>query len=369
MKKGQIFEGTVERVDFPDKGIVHIEGEKVAIKHGLPGQKIKFMITKKKSNKLEGQILEILEKSSEEKTEGICPHFGQCGGCTYNSLPSETENQVKEAQMRRLLEPIIGEGVYEGVKEPPKQREYRNKMEFSFGDEYNGGPLALGMHRRGSFYDVLTVSDCQIVDGDFRKILVATRDYFAGNQVEFYRKMQHTGYLRHLMVRKAVSTGEIMVDNIEVTKLTQQEKDAYRLNNIGYIFQDFKLIEDMTVEDNLNLLKIGKVSCLLVEDVLDSVGIKNKKKSKIKHLSGGERQRVAIARALIKEPKIIIADEPTGNLNFENGKKVVELLINASKKFSNTMLVVTHDDRLVPYFDESLHFEDMLVKKGGNENV
>jgi len=165
------------------------------------------------------------------------------------------------------------------------------------------------------------------------------------------------------------TTGEIMVDNIEVTKLTQQEKDAYRLNNIGYIFQDFKLIEDMTVEDNLNLLKIGKVSCLLVEDVLDSVGIKNKKKSKIKHLSGGERQRVAIARALIKEPKIIIADEPTGNLNFENGKKVVELLINASKKFSNTMLVVTHDDRLVPYFDESLHFEDMLVKKGGNENV
>jgi len=165
------------------------------------------------------------------------------------------------------------------------------------------------------------------------------------------------------------TTGEIMVDNIEVTKLTQQEKDAYRLNNIGYIFQDFKLIEDMTVEDNLNLLKIGKVSCLLVEDVLDSVGIKNKKKSKIKHLSGGERQRVAIARALIKEPKIIIADEPTGNLNFENGKKVVELLINASKKFSNTMLVVTHDDRLVPYFDQSLHFEDMLKKEGGNENV
>jgi len=103
--------------------------------------------------------------------------------------------------------------------------------------------------------------------------------------------------------------------------------------------------------------------------VLDSVGIKNKRKSKIKHLSGGERQRVAIARALIKEPKIIIADEPTGNLNIENGKKVVELLINASKRFSNTMIVVTHDDRLVPYFDQSLHFENMLIKEGGNENV
>lgn len=218
MKKGQIYEGIVERVDFPDKGIVFVEGEKVAIKHGLPGQKIKFMITKKKSNKLEGQILEILENSSEEKTEGICPHFGQCGGCTYNSLPWEAENRVKDAQMRRLLEPIIGEGIFEGVKEPPKQREYRNKMEFSFGDEYKDGPLALGMHRRGSFYDVLTVSDCQIVDGDFRKILVATRDYFAEKQVGFYRKMQHTGYLRHLMVRKAVATGEIMVDLVTTSQ-------------------------------------------------------------------------------------------------------------------------------------------------------
>ena len=165
------------------------------------------------------------------------------------------------------------------------------------------------------------------------------------------------------------TTGKIMVDDIEVTKLSQQEKDAYRLKNIGYIFQDFKLIEDMTVEDNLNLLKVGKINCLPIDEVLDSVGIKNKRKNKIRHLSGGERQRVAIARALIKEPRIIIADEPTGHLNFENGKKVVELLIKASKKFSNTMIVVTHDDRLVPYFDQSLHFEDMLVKEGGNDNV
>lgn len=165
------------------------------------------------------------------------------------------------------------------------------------------------------------------------------------------------------------TTGRVMIDDIEITELSQQEKDAYRLKNVGYIFQDFKLIEDMTVEDNLNLLKIGKVDCLPIDEVLDSVGIKSKRKSKIKHLSGGERQRVAIARALIKQPRIIIADEPTGNLNFENGKKVVELLIEASKKFSNTMIIVTHDDRLVEYFDETLHFEDMLIREGGNENV
>lgn len=165
------------------------------------------------------------------------------------------------------------------------------------------------------------------------------------------------------------TTGTIVVDDVEITKLSQEEKDAYRLKNIGYIFQDFKLIDEMTVEDNLNLLKIGNVECLPIDEVLESVGIKNKRKNKVKQLSGGERQRVAIARALIKQPRIIIADEPTGNLNFENGKKVVELLINASKKFSNTMIIVTHDDRLIEYFDEALHFEDMLVKEGGSENV
>ncbi len=164
------------------------------------------------------------------------------------------------------------------------------------------------------------------------------------------------------------TTGSVLIDDAEISKLTQQEKDAYRLRNIGYIFQDFKLIDDMTVEDNLNLLKLGDVDCLPIDEVLESVGIREKRKNKVKHLSGGERQRVAIARALIKQPKIIIADEPTGNLNFENGKRVVELLMNAGKKFSNTMIVVTHDDRLVKYFDEALHFEDMLLKEGGNEN-
>lgn len=219
MKKGQIYEGTVTQVDFPDKGIVYVEDEKVSVKHGLPGQKLKFMITKKKRGKIEGQILEILEHSPEEKTEGICPHFGQCGGCNYNCLPPEAENALKEGQMRRLLEPVIGEGIYEGVKEPPRQKEYRNKMEFSFGDEYKDGPLALGMHRRGSFYDVLTVSECQIVDGDLRKILTAVKDYFAGQNIPFYRKMQHVGYLRHLMVRKAAATGEIMVDLVTTSQI------------------------------------------------------------------------------------------------------------------------------------------------------
>jgi len=119
------------------------------------------------------------------------------------------------------------------------------------------------------------------------------------------------------------TTGEIDIDGVKITDMTQEEKDAYRLKNIGYIFQDFKLIDDMTVMDNLNILNLGNFKGLPIDEVLESVGILNKKKSKIKNLSGGEKQRVAIARALIKKPKIIIGDEPTGNLNFEMEEKLL----------------------------------------------
>ena len=91
-------------------------------------------------------------------------------------------------------------------------------MEFSFGDAYKDGPLALGMHKRGSFYDIVTVEDCRIVDGDFRAILMATLSYFREQGISFYHRLRHTGYLRHLLVRKAVKTGEILVDLITTTQ-------------------------------------------------------------------------------------------------------------------------------------------------------
>ena len=99
-----------------------------------------------------------------------------------------------------------------------KRVEYRNKMEFSFGDEYKDGPLALGMHKRGSFYDLVTVSDCQIVDEDFRTILKVTLDYFSKNNIPYFHRATHKGYLRHLLVRKATKTGEIMVDLVTTTQ-------------------------------------------------------------------------------------------------------------------------------------------------------
>ena len=214
MKKGQVYEGFVTRVDFPNKGIVDTGEGTVIVKNSLPGQKVKLGVNKVRSGKAEGRLIEVLEKSPLE-TGHPCSHFGVCGGCTYLSLPYEEQLAIKEAQVKRLLDSVLGKQTstwtWEGIKGSPVAYEYRNKMEFSFGDEYKDGPLALGMHKRGSFYDVVTVDDCKIVDGDYRLILKTVRDFFDGLGVGYYHKLRHEGYLRHLLVRKASRTGEILV--------------------------------------------------------------------------------------------------------------------------------------------------------------
>lgn len=214
MKKGQVYEGIVERVDFPGKGIVRVGEETAVVKMCLPGQKIRFSVSKVRKGKAEGRLLEVIEQSPLE-TGYPCSHFGLCGGCTYLSLPYAEQLKVKEAQVKRLLDGVLtgrqGEWIFEGIKGSPKEYEYRNKMEFSFGDEYKDGPLALGMHKRGSFYDLVTVCDCRIVDEDYRLILKTVRAYFAELEVGFFHRLSHVGYLRHLLVRKASKTGEILV--------------------------------------------------------------------------------------------------------------------------------------------------------------
>lgn len=221
MKKAQIAEGNVTTVEFPNKGIVMTdEGERVIVKNTIPGQRVSFAVNKVRKGKAEGRLLETVKKSPRE-TADTCRHFGQCGGCTYQSLPYEEQLKIKETQVRGMIEQAIGDAcAYEflPIRHSPRVLAYRNKMEFSFGDEYKDGPLALGMHKRGSFYDIVTVEDCRIVDGDFRAILMATLAYFREQEISFYHRLRHTGYLRHLLVRKAVKTGEILVDLITTTQ-------------------------------------------------------------------------------------------------------------------------------------------------------
>lgn len=224
MKKGQVLEGIVEKVVFPNKGYVATEEGRVIVKNTIPGQKVRCSINKLRKGKGEGRILEILEQSPLEM-DSPCPHFGICGGCTYQTLPYEEQLKIKGTQVYELLsdvfegkEHMVKDPWFEGIEGSPTQYAYRNKMEFSFGDEIKDGPLSLGMHKRGSFYDVITVSECQIVDEDYRLILTCVSDYFKRLSYKFYHKMTHYGYLRHLLVRKAVKTGEILIDLVTTTQ-------------------------------------------------------------------------------------------------------------------------------------------------------
>ena len=168
--------------------------------------------------------------------------------------------------------------------------------------------------------------------------------------------------------------GSIIIDGVDMSAANQKEKDKFRIKKIGYIFQDFKLINDMTVADNIGILRLEGVDISGLDDMLRSLDIYEKKNAKIKHLSGGQKQRVAIARALVKRPDIILADEPTGNLNFAIGEQVIKELVAVSE--GKTLIAVTHDERLSKYFDEVIDMNKMTSGmkdtesgKEGNRNA
>ena len=223
MKKGQIFEGIIEKVEFPNKGKVYVpeEDRYVIVKNGIPGQKVKFIVNKFKSGNAEGRLLEVLEKSEKETRTPVCSIFPACGGCMYQTMSYEDQMQMKGEQVREILESAMAPGktfTFEGVKASPKEFGYRNKMEFSFGDEYKDGPLSLGLHKKGSTYDVLTASDCKLVHQDMNKILMCVLEYFQNLGASYYKKMQHIGYLRHLLLRRGDTTGEILINLVTTTQ-------------------------------------------------------------------------------------------------------------------------------------------------------
>lgn len=233
MKKGQIVEGIIQRMDFPNKGIMESEEGTCVVKNALPGQRVKCAVNKVRKGKAEGRLMEVLEPSPLE-CGSPCPHFGSCGGCTYLSLPYEEQLKIKETQVEKLLTNVLDRQEttwqFEGIKASPVCFGYRNKMEFSFGDEVKGGPLALGMHKRGSFYDIVSVMECRIIDEDYRRILGCVKTYFTGLQergidVSFYHRLRHVGYLRHLLVRKAAKTGEILIALVTTTQLSGHMAD------------------------------------------------------------------------------------------------------------------------------------------------
>ena len=239
MKKGEIYEGIIETVEFPNKGKVQVEGKTVVVKNGIPGQKVRFMINKKKGTRLEGRLLEVLEKSALEVREPVCSIFPACGGCMYQTMSYEEQLNMKAAQVKKLIDEAVIRGgqvdtegksdyIFEGIKGSPQEFAYRNKMEFSFGDEYKDGPLSLGLHKKGSTYDVLNACDCKLVHEDMTKILTCVLEYCREEGFSYYHKMQHTGFLRHLLLRRGNTTGEILVNLVTTSEI---ETDFEELKN------------------------------------------------------------------------------------------------------------------------------------------
>jgi putative ABC transport system ATP-binding protein len=159
--------------------------------------------------------------------------------------------------------------------------------------------------------------------------------------------------------------GEILVDNTQVNSLSEKERRNFRIRKIGFVFQDFRLIPYLNILDNILLpfrinssLKIQQKTIISAQELAKDLGIENKLKKYPSKLSHGERQRVAICRALMNTPPVILADEPTGNLDPENKRKIMDILFDYVEKHKSTLITVTHDHEMLKGFNEIVNFAD-----------
>ncbi|SEG32210.1 Methyltransferase domain-containing protein [Eubacterium ruminantium] len=239
MKKGDIVEGIIDKFSFPNKGSMMVEDKRVTVKGTIPGQTVRGRIIKKKAGLYEAAVVDTIKPSSLETKKPLCPHFFECGGCTYQTLSYANQLRVKENMVKELLDgaikPVNESGaltgpdekdanrhekkyIWEGIIASPSQWHYRNKMEFTFGDAEKDGPLTLGLHRQYSNYDILPIEGCAIVNNSWNEILKYTQKFFREKKVSFYKKMQHTGILRNLVIRQSAADGGILINLVTTTK-------------------------------------------------------------------------------------------------------------------------------------------------------
>lgn len=219
MKKGSNIEVLIEKMEFPSKGYGFCEGLKVYAKNSFPGQKVLGRVSKKKKDYAEIKVNEVVERA-EYEIDTKCHHFEFCGGCSSQTVPYEKQLEFKVEQVLDLFKQgNVQTGEFLGIETSPVTWEYRNKMEFTFGDMEKGGELTLGMHLKGNPFGIVNVDGCLLVDADFRQILDLTVRYFREKELPFYKIMPRTGYLRNLIVRKSVKTGEILINLVTTTQI------------------------------------------------------------------------------------------------------------------------------------------------------
>lgn len=166
------------------------------------------------------------------------------------------------------------------------------------------------------------------------------------------------------------TSGLITIDGSNLFTMKEEERTIFRRRNIGFIFQSFQLVSELTVEQNIVfplLLDYRKPKASDVEEILELLGLTDRRNHLPSQLSGGQQQRVAIGRALITKPKLILADEPTGNLDSKNSQDVIDLLTKASRHYQQTILMITHNNSLTSMVDRVLRVIDgVLTDLGGN---
>ncbi|AGY77174.1 23S rRNA (uracil(1939)-C(5))-methyltransferase RlmD [Clostridium autoethanogenum] len=278
MKKGSEYEFFIEELQFPAIGIAKKDDMDVLIKNTVPGQKVKARITKKTKHYLEAKVTEILENVNYA-VDPFCPHFNLCGGCTSQFIPYDKQLELKEKQVLDLFEKAsICDFEFLGIEKSPEKTGYRNKMEFSFGDEQRGGQLTLGMHIKGRSFGVVNVDNCNLVDADFTLILDKVVTYFREKNLPYYKIKNHEGYLRNLVLRKGRNTGEILI-NIVTTSQIQFDLDGFNklLQDLNYKGTLVGILH--TVNDNLSdMVKADKVEILYGRDYIieEILGLKFK---------------------------------------------------------------------------------------------
>lgn len=270
-RKRPIFEMKIEEVIFPNKGVGKYKDKKVVVKGGIVGQIVKVIITRKRKDFYQGKILEVINKSPIEEISK-CPHSNRCGGCMYQTLNYSKELKIKEKLVKELFrEENLVDIEFLGIEPSPRENEYRNKMEFTFGDE--DGELSLGLHARGKFYEIVGVEHCNIVDEDFRKIRNEVVGYFREEEVPHYHKKRHEGILRHLVVRKALSTGEILVNLVTSSQGKLNLKEL--IKRLKALELEGKIVGFLhTINDNLaDAVNVDRLEVLygreyLIEEIL-----------------------------------------------------------------------------------------------------
>ena len=166
----------------------------------------------------------------------------------------------------------------------------------------------------------------------------------------------------------SATSGKVMVDGKEVTSLKGRELIKYRREDIGFVFQFYNLVQNLTAKENVELATQICSDSLDPDEVLDNVGLSQRKNNFPSQLSGGEQQRVAIARAIAKNPKLLLCDEPTGALDYKTGKQILKLLQDTCKKGKMTVLIITHNTAIAPMADKVIYFKNGSVEKIENNS-